>query len=199
MNAQPRVPAQPAVEQASNRGTPDNRDKTAGPPVTQDAWRVYKRLLGYARPHLGMFMIGVVGMLLFAASDAALVWLVKEFFKGAFVKPDPRTLALVPPVAEPELPVVPPVLVPAVPVAVPPVLVPAVTLVDVPAAPAVETCPPVAVPAPPVIGVVSSDREQATSERDPSKTSECVFMVAVVSGDHVRLGFFYAKIGVSGR
>jgi subfamily B ATP-binding cassette protein MsbA len=44
-----------------------------------------------------MFMIGVVGMLLFAASDAALVWLVKEFFKGAFVKPDPRTLALVPP------------------------------------------------------------------------------------------------------
>jgi subfamily B ATP-binding cassette protein MsbA len=44
-----------------------------------------------------MFMIGVVGMLLFAASDAALVWLVKEFFKGAFVKPDARTLALVPP------------------------------------------------------------------------------------------------------
>jgi ATP-binding cassette, subfamily B, bacterial MsbA len=97
VNAQPRVPAQPAVEPATNRGSPDNRDKPAGPPVTQDAWRVYKRLLGYARPHLGMFMIGVVGMLLFAASDAALVWLVKEFFKGAFVKPDPRTLTLVPP------------------------------------------------------------------------------------------------------
>jgi subfamily B ATP-binding cassette protein MsbA len=97
VNAQPRVPAQPAEVEATNRGNLDNRGKPEGPPVTQGAWHVYKRLLGYARPHLGMFMIGVVGMLLFAASDAALVWLVKEFFKGAFVKPDPRTLALVPP------------------------------------------------------------------------------------------------------
>jgi subfamily B ATP-binding cassette protein MsbA len=36
-------------------------------------------------------------MILFAASDAALVWLVKEFFKNAFVKPNPTQLALVPP------------------------------------------------------------------------------------------------------
>ena len=93
MNAQPRVAARPAEERAANHGSSD-RGKPAGAPLTQDAWRVYKRLLGYARPHLGMFMIGVVGMLLFAASDAALVWLVKEFFKGAFVKPDPRTLAI---------------------------------------------------------------------------------------------------------
>jgi subfamily B ATP-binding cassette protein MsbA len=97
VNAQPRVAARPAEQQSTNRGNTDNSGKPAGTPLALDAWRVYKRLLGYARPHIGMFMIGVVGMLLFAASDAALVWLVKEFFKGAFVKPDPRTLALVPP------------------------------------------------------------------------------------------------------
>ena len=97
MNAQPRAAAEPAQQQVANRGNSDESGEPARVPVTQDALRVYKRLLGYARPHLGMFMIGVVGMLLFAASDAALVWLVKEFFRGAFVKPDPRTLALVPP------------------------------------------------------------------------------------------------------
>ncbi|HJS22450.1 MAG TPA: ABC transporter transmembrane domain-containing protein [Steroidobacteraceae bacterium] len=97
MNAQPSVASQPAEARAANRGTSDNSGKPAGVPLAQDALRVYRRLLGYARPHLGMFMIGVVGMLLFAGSDAALVWLVKEFFKGAFVEQDPRTLALVPP------------------------------------------------------------------------------------------------------
>jgi subfamily B ATP-binding cassette protein MsbA len=96
VNAQPRVAPQPAEERTANRGNSD-RGRPAGAPLPQDAWRVYKRLLGYARPHRGMFMIGVAGMLVFAASDTALVWLVKKFFEGAFVKPDPRTLALVPP------------------------------------------------------------------------------------------------------
>jgi subfamily B ATP-binding cassette protein MsbA len=72
-------------------------DKRAPLPLDQGALRVYKRLLGYARPYWGMFSIGVIGMILFAASDAALVWLVKEFFKNAFVKPSPTQLALVPP------------------------------------------------------------------------------------------------------
>ncbi len=97
MNADARAAARPAEERAGDRANSDNSGQPARLPLTQDALRVYRRLLGYARPHLGMFMIGVVGMLLFAASDAALVWLVKEFFKGAFVAPDQRTLALVPP------------------------------------------------------------------------------------------------------
>ncbi len=96
MNAEARAAAEPAEERAANRGNSDNGGKPARLPLTQDALQIYKRLLRYARPHLGMFMIGVVGMLMFAASDAALVWLVKEFFKGAFVKPDPDTLTLVP-------------------------------------------------------------------------------------------------------
>jgi subfamily B ATP-binding cassette protein MsbA len=97
VNAQPRATAEPVPPPAAKRDSSNTGGQPAPVPLSQDALRVYKRLLGYARPHLGMFMIGVVGMLMFAASDAALVWLVKEFFKGAFVKPDPRTLALVPP------------------------------------------------------------------------------------------------------
>ena len=57
---------------------------------------VYRRLLGYARPHLGMFMIGVGGMALFAATDSAMAYLVKIFLGGAFVNPDPRIVWLVP-------------------------------------------------------------------------------------------------------
>ncbi len=61
-----------------------------------DAGKVYRRLLGYARPHLRMFMIGVVGMVLFAATDALLVVLVQKFLAGAFVAPDPRILWAIP-------------------------------------------------------------------------------------------------------
>ncbi|MBM4192048.1 MAG: lipid A export permease/ATP-binding protein MsbA [Gammaproteobacteria bacterium] len=61
-----------------------------------DASKVYRRLLGYARPHIGMFLIGVLGMALFAATDAALAYLVQRFLGGAFVEPDPRILWVIP-------------------------------------------------------------------------------------------------------
>jgi subfamily B ATP-binding cassette protein MsbA len=64
------------------------------PPVS--AARTYRRLLGYARPHLGLFGIGVLGMLLYAATDAGLTWFIKYFLKYAFVNPDPRVVWLVP-------------------------------------------------------------------------------------------------------
>ena len=35
-----------------------------------DALQTYRRLLGYLRPHRGMFMVGVLGMTIFAATDA---------------------------------------------------------------------------------------------------------------------------------
>ena len=43
-----------------------------------------------------MFLIGVVGMAMFAASDAALAWLVQKFLNGAFVKRDTSILWFVP-------------------------------------------------------------------------------------------------------
>ena len=61
-----------------------------------DAGRVYRRLLAYARPHLGMFLIGVVGMALFAATGPGFAWLVQNFVDLGFVKKDPSVLWLVP-------------------------------------------------------------------------------------------------------
>ena len=66
------------------------------PVDVDDAGKVYRRLLGYARPHLGMFMVGVAGMLLFAATDSALAFLVQKFLAGAFVEPDPRIVWAIP-------------------------------------------------------------------------------------------------------
>ena len=43
-----------------------------------------------------MFLIGVAGMALFAATDAALAWLVQEFLNGAFVERDTSILWFVP-------------------------------------------------------------------------------------------------------
>jgi len=60
------------------------------------SWSIYRRLLRYARPYVGMFLIGVLGMMLFAATQLALAYLVKTFFKGAFVIKDPRILWEIP-------------------------------------------------------------------------------------------------------
>ena len=68
----------------------------AGQKTAGDSWLIYRRLLKYAKPHLGVFMIGVLGASLFAASNASVVYLIKEFLHGAFVSPDPRIVWLVP-------------------------------------------------------------------------------------------------------
>ena len=68
----------------------------AAPTVIADPRQVYRRLLGYARPWIGTFLIGVLGMALFAATDALLAYLVKIFLGGAFVERDPRVIWLVP-------------------------------------------------------------------------------------------------------
>ncbi len=60
------------------------------------AWAIYRRLLRYARPYIGVFLIGIAGMLLFAATNSALAYLVKEFLNGAFVKKNPEVLWKVP-------------------------------------------------------------------------------------------------------
>ena len=66
------------------------------PALVDDAFSIYRRLLRYAAPHWGMFLIGVIGMALFAASDASIAWLTQKFLYGAFVQADHKVLALVP-------------------------------------------------------------------------------------------------------
>ena len=57
---------------------------------------VYRRLLGYARPHWPMFLLGVVGMAMFASVDAGFAYLVKHFLDGAFVERNKAVLVYVP-------------------------------------------------------------------------------------------------------
>ena len=52
-------------------------------------WSIYKRIIRYAKPYTGVFMIGVVGMILFAGTQAALAYLVKTFMHGTFMEMDP--------------------------------------------------------------------------------------------------------------
>jgi subfamily B ATP-binding cassette protein MsbA len=65
-------------------------------PLNVSSWSIYKRLLRYARPHLGVFLVGVLGMLLFAATNSALAYLVKTFLNGAFIKKNPQVLWEIP-------------------------------------------------------------------------------------------------------
>lgn len=69
---------------------------TAPLPSAAEARSVYGRLLGYARPWRGQFLIGVLGMALYAATDAGTAWFVGKFLELAFVAPDPRVVWAVP-------------------------------------------------------------------------------------------------------
>ncbi|MDR2215856.1 MAG: lipid A export permease/ATP-binding protein MsbA [Nevskiaceae bacterium] len=57
---------------------------------------IYRRLLGYLRPYRGLFLIGVLGMALFALTDAAFALFIKYFIRDAFMHPNPRALWAVP-------------------------------------------------------------------------------------------------------
>ena len=68
----------------------------AGSLPAGDSWSIYRRLLKYAKPYLGVFLIGVLGAILFAVSNAALAYLVKTFTHGAFLVKNPDVLWEVP-------------------------------------------------------------------------------------------------------
>src|SRR4051812_34399679 len=61
-----------------------------------DPGKVYRRLLSYAWPYRGTFLIGVLGMALFAATDGTLVFFVKQFVDGTFYEKNATVLWLVP-------------------------------------------------------------------------------------------------------
>jgi ABC-type multidrug transport system fused ATPase/permease subunit len=55
-------------------------------PLSQDAKRIYLRLIRYAKPYWPMFLLGVFGNAVFATTDAGFVWFVRNFLKDAFVE-----------------------------------------------------------------------------------------------------------------
>ncbi|HTD71986.1 MAG TPA: lipid A export permease/ATP-binding protein MsbA [Steroidobacteraceae bacterium] len=68
----------------------------AGDKPAADAWVIYRRLLKYAKPYSWVFFIGVLGAILFAAANASLVILVRNFLDGAFIQKNPDVLWQVP-------------------------------------------------------------------------------------------------------
>jgi subfamily B ATP-binding cassette protein MsbA len=60
------------------------------------ALRTYRRLIGYLREHQTMFIVGVLGMVMSAASNAGWAAFIKFFLDGTFVNKDPRMTWLVP-------------------------------------------------------------------------------------------------------
>jgi ATP-binding cassette, subfamily B, bacterial MsbA len=64
--------------------------------LTASAWQTYKRLLSYVRPHRAMFLLGVFGAMLFAASMVSFAKFAQEFGDGTFENRDPRTIVLLP-------------------------------------------------------------------------------------------------------
>jgi ATP-binding cassette, subfamily B, bacterial MsbA len=68
----------------------------AAPKSAGNSWSIYRRLLKYARPYLGVFLIGVLGAVLFAVSNASLAYLVQKFLRGAFLVKNPDILWEVP-------------------------------------------------------------------------------------------------------
>jgi subfamily B ATP-binding cassette protein MsbA len=57
---------------------------------------IYRRLLSYAWPYKGMFLLGILGMLGLAVSTGSFVALMKPIIDGGFVDKDPTIIQLVP-------------------------------------------------------------------------------------------------------
>ncbi len=60
------------------------------------SWSVYKRLVRYARPFLGVYLIGVLGMILFSATEASLALFVKYIFNEKFILGHPGSEWFIP-------------------------------------------------------------------------------------------------------
>lgn len=63
---------------------------------TPGAWQTYLRLLGYLRPHRGMFALGILGAMIYSLSMVSFTIYAKLFGDGTFENRDPRTILLLP-------------------------------------------------------------------------------------------------------
>ena len=57
---------------------------------------VWRRLLGYGAPHWRLFLLALLGMVTFAATDITFVRLIQPLIDSIFVERDPRTIAIMP-------------------------------------------------------------------------------------------------------
>ena len=62
----------------------------------QDGAAVYRRLLQYVKPYWKMFLVAILGMVVFAATEAAFARIIQPLFDDGFVKKDPTVLQWIP-------------------------------------------------------------------------------------------------------
>jgi subfamily B ATP-binding cassette protein MsbA len=65
-------------------------------PLPPSSRQLLVRLLGYFKPHWRIFLVGVIGMVLLAASEAGIPALLKPLLDGTFVEKDPLYLKWAP-------------------------------------------------------------------------------------------------------
>ncbi|MGD8577047.1 MAG: lipid A export permease/ATP-binding protein MsbA [Thiohalophilus sp.] len=61
-----------------------------------DGIKIYRRLLGYAFPYWKVFLIAVLGMVIFSLTEGAFAKLIEPMVDGSFVGKDPETIKWVP-------------------------------------------------------------------------------------------------------
>ncbi len=64
--------------------------------VSREGWAIYRRLLGYVRPHWPVFLLATLGMAVVAATETGFAALMRPLLDGSFVERDPELIALVP-------------------------------------------------------------------------------------------------------
>jgi len=78
----------------------DAGSRRAREPVPVPVSVTYRRLLGYLKPHKGMFILGILGGTVYSASTASFAWLAKwfgdELYHPKAFHPDPHWVYLIP-------------------------------------------------------------------------------------------------------
>jgi subfamily B ATP-binding cassette protein MsbA len=69
--------------------TSPSREKT-------DGFTIYRRLLGYAFPYWKVFLLAVLGMVIFSLTEGAFTKLIEPMVDGSFVEKNPETIKWVP-------------------------------------------------------------------------------------------------------
>ena len=71
--------------------------RKSGPAKPQGSgWLVYRRLISYVKPYLGVFLIAVIANIFFSAIDSTFAYLLKPILNKGFIKPDPIFLKWIP-------------------------------------------------------------------------------------------------------
>ncbi|MCK4743780.1 MAG: lipid A export permease/ATP-binding protein MsbA [Sulfuriflexus sp.] len=61
-----------------------------------DGIQAYRRLLTYVWPHWKVFLLGIIGMAAFSATEAGFPWLMKPLVDDSLIAKDPESIAFIP-------------------------------------------------------------------------------------------------------